>query len=152
MSLRGDARGEVERFDEAIGFGDVAADDIEGAAARARGHGHRQAAVQRDAAVEAHELHRDLALVVVHRHHRIEIAAARGEEHRVGRQRPRASMPSRRERSTAGAMMSISSRPIEPPSPACGLSPATAMRGAAMPAALEIAIGDDARRRTRPRR
>jgi hypothetical protein len=30
---------------------------------------------------------------------------------------------------TAGAMVSISSRPNRPPSPACGFSPATAMRG-----------------------
>ena len=68
-------------------LGDVAADDVERAAARAGRHGHRQSAVQRDAAVEAHQLHRDLALVVVHRHHRVEVAAARGEEHGVGRQR-----------------------------------------------------------------
>ena len=69
------------------GFADVAADDVEGAAARAGRHGHRQPAVQRDAAVEAHELHRDLPLVVVHRHHRVEVAAARREKHGVGRQR-----------------------------------------------------------------
>jgi hypothetical protein len=34
----------------------------------------------------------------------------------------------------AGAMISISSMPMEPPSPACGLSPVTAMRGCATPA------------------
>ena len=42
---------------------------------------------------------------------------------------PRASMPSARAAATAGAMCSISSRPKRPPSPACGFSPATAMRG-----------------------
>jgi len=49
----------------------------------------------------------------------------------------------------AGAMMSISSLPIEPPSPACGFSPATAMRGLAIPAhplALTAARALDERR------
>ena len=38
--------------------------------------------------------------------------------------------PSARAASMAGMMISISSRPNRPPSPACGLSPATPMRGA----------------------
>ena len=38
-------------------------------------------------------------------------------------------MPSARAARTAGAMMRISSSPNRPPSPACGFSPATAMRG-----------------------
>ncbi|MOA10622.1 hypothetical protein D3C78_1305200 [compost metagenome] len=46
---------------------------------------------------------------------------------------PRRSMPSVRRRASAGSMMSISSRPRWPPSPACGLSPQTRMRGLAMP-------------------
>ena len=46
---------------------------------------------------------------------------------------PRASMPSRRRISTAGATISISSLPSAPSSPACGLRPATASRGRAMP-------------------
>ena len=46
---------------------------------------------------------------------------------------PIASRPSARNRSTAGAMVSISSLPSSPPSPACGFSPATAIFGAAMP-------------------
>src|ERR687890_23022 len=48
---------------------------------------------------------------------------------------PSAPMPSRFARSTAGAMMSISSRPKLPPSPACGFRPATPMRGRSNPAA-----------------
>ena len=46
---------------------------------------------------------------------------------------PLTAMPSAASSSMAGAMTSASSLPIRPPSPACGLSPATAMRGAAMP-------------------
>ena len=46
---------------------------------------------------------------------------------------PRASMPSARAAAMAGAMIVISSSPNRPPSPACGFSPATAMRGATMP-------------------
>src|SRR5690606_6621242 len=47
---------------------------------------------------------------------------------------PSAAMPRALASSTAGAMTSISSRPKLPPSPACGLRPATAMRGLAKPA------------------
>src|SRR6185312_15783740 len=47
---------------------------------------------------------------------------------------PSAAMPSARAAATAGAITSISSRPKLPPSPACGLSAATAIRGVAMPA------------------
>ena len=39
--------------------------------------------------------------------------------------------PSARKSAIAGAMTSISSRPMVPSSPACGLSPVMAMRGAA---------------------
>ena len=46
---------------------------------------------------------------------------------------PRASMPSARSCSTAGATTLRSSSPSAPSSPACGLSPASASRGRAMP-------------------
>src|SRR3569832_229245 len=46
---------------------------------------------------------------------------------------PRRSRPSLRRRSSTGSMMSISSRPKWPDSPAWGLRPATAIRGRAMP-------------------
>ena len=90
---------------------------------RRRADRERQAAEQRHAAIEAHQLHRDLALVVVHRQHRVECAALGAQEHGVGRKRPldRDALRSGA-RATAGAMMSISSRPKLPPSPACGLS------------------------------
>ncbi len=45
---------------------------------------------------------------------------------------PETRIPSRASASTTGAITSISSRPRWPASPACGLSPATRMRGAAM--------------------
>ena len=48
---------------------------------------------------------------------------------------PATGMPCSLSSRTAGAMMSISSLPQSPPSPLCGLSPATATRGAAMPLA-----------------
>ena len=50
-------------------------------------------------------------------------------------QGPDASIPSVRAVATAGAIISISSRPNMPSSPACGLRPATATRGAAIPKA-----------------
>jgi hypothetical protein len=46
---------------------------------------------------------------------------------------PLASMPSARSASMAGATMSMSSRPSEPSSPACGLRPDIASRGRARP-------------------
>ena len=46
---------------------------------------------------------------------------------------PTRSMPSARKASSTGAITSISSRPMWPPSPAWGLRPATRMRGRAMP-------------------
>ena len=48
-------------------------------------------------------------------------------------------MPSAATASIAGLMISISSRPNRPPSPACGLSPLTAIFGAAMPSRLSAA-------------
>ncbi len=85
---RGDRRHEVERALQALDVGDVAPDDVERRAGRAGRDRHRQPAVERDAALEAQELHRDLALVVVHRDHGVVVAIARRDEHRVGGQRP----------------------------------------------------------------
>ena len=62
------------------------------------------------------------------------------------------SSPSARSVAIAGAMISISSRPIAPPSPACGLSPATAMRGRSnAKASAHVAVDDARRRHDRPR-
>ncbi|PAV92557.1 hypothetical protein WR25_08378 [Diploscapter pachys] len=49
-------------------------------------------------------------------------------------------MPSARSCAIAGSRMSISSRPIVPLSPACGLTPAKARRGAAMPKSRRRAV------------
>ena len=57
------------------------------------------------------------------------------------------SSPSARKRAIAGAIVSISSRPIAPPSPACGLRPATARRGRVDAEALRHIARDDARGR-----
>lgn len=48
---------------------------------------------------------------------------------------PLQAMPRFATASTVGRIISISSRPNRPPSPACGLSAATAMRGLAIPPA-----------------
>src|SRR5258708_25396761 len=47
-----------------------------------------EAAEERDAAIETHQLHRDLALIVVHREYRIERAAFGAKEDGIGRERP----------------------------------------------------------------
>ncbi len=61
-------------------------------------------------------------------------AASRARMNTVsGANGPLAAMPAARACAMAGAMNSISSLPNRPPSPACGFSPATAMRGAARP-------------------
>ena len=61
---------------------------------------------------------------------------------------PWAGIPASFRARTAGAMMSISSRPQVPPSPPCGLKAATATRGAATPLARSERVdqsrgGDD---------
>ena len=56
---------------------------------------------------------------------------------------PTSRMPSARRRSSTGAITSISSRPRWPSSPACGLSPSTAMRGRG-----DAEVARAARRRT----
>ena len=63
---------------------------------------------------------------------------------------PLASMPSARAAlRPPGAMMRSSSSPNRPPSPACGLRPATAMRGAPRRRRRAAACGDADRRRAR---
>ena len=59
---------------------------------------------------------------------------------------PLASMPSARAACTAGAITCTSSTPNRPPSPACGLRPATATRGRVAPKASAAACGDADRR------
>ena len=90
--------------------------------------------------VEGQQLHRDVALVVVHRDDDVVGAFGRAQKDRVGRLRvgdvqPRARAACDR-RQDPRALLS----PNRPPSPACGFSPATAIRGAAMPSARQASL------------
>ena len=84
--------------------------------------------------VERQRLDRDQRLVVIHAERRVvgRARAPRGTCVSAG-SGPRASMPSARSRAIAGRDDARSSSPSAPSSPACGLSPATASRGRAMP-------------------
>ena len=86
------------------------------------------------ASSKSQRLHRDQRLVVVHAQGRVVAGAGAGHgtwcRPAAGRRRR---CPSARSRRSAGTMIRASSSPIAPPSPACGLSPATASRGRAMP-------------------
>ena len=87
-----------------------------------------------DAVVESERLDRDQRLVVVHAERGVvgSPRARRGTSCRPAAGRGRRS-PRRRSASTAGRTIASSSAPSMPSSPACGLSPATASRGSAMP-------------------
>ena len=111
------------------GSAQVLAGDVERGAVVGRGADDRQAERDVDAIVEVQRLQRDQRLVVVHAQRRVVARARRGLEHGVGGVRAGDVEPSSRSRSIAGTMISISSRPSAPPSPAWGLSPATASRG-----------------------
>ena len=105
--------------------------DVISRAMRRRAHREIEAAKQGDAAVEADELHGDLALVVVHRQHGIELALIGAHENGVGRVRAIG---------VDAFALGLLNRGLNdldfftakvPPSPACGLRPATAIRGLA---------------------
>ena len=67
-------------------------------------------------------------MIVIHGDHGVELAGQRrtnSVSHEIG---PVASIPGRRARAIAGAMIRISSSPNSPPSPACGFRAATATR------------------------
>ena len=88
------------------------------------------------------QLQGDVALVVIHGHHGVEPAVAGVDHQRVGRQRAlRAAGPSARPRSTAGRMTSCSSSPNRPPSPPCGFSEQTPIRGRAAAASSSPPMG-----------
>ena len=137
------------------------AGDVERRAMVGRGADDRQAQRDVDAFLEMQRLQRDQRLVVIHAERRVILGARRGVEHGVGRVRAgdRASLRPA-SASIAGMMMSISSRPSAPPSPAWGLSPATASRGSAIPklrcsprsaARPRASISAGRQRRPRPR-
>ena len=110
--------------------GDVVGDAVIGRGAhdgQAERHVHRL--------LEVEELHRDEPLVVVHarrprRSAPSSVIAEDGVGHGGAAQLGAMPAASARARAMAGAMMRASSSPKWPCSPACGLSPATAMRGA----------------------
>ena len=147
---------------QAARVGDAAAGDVERGAVVGAGAHERQAERHVDAVLDAEVLHRDQPVVVGHRDDEVELARVAGgvagaHEHRVGRERPAARRcPRRAPPRPPGAMTRISSSPNSPPSPACGLRPATAMRGARLAPARRRARGrcgsSRAPRRRSPRR
>src|SRR5260370_19844957 len=81
-------RGSVAQgFDHAASVGDARARNIERRAMVYRGADDRQPDRDVDARLKAQYLDRPVALVMVHRHHEVEVSAAGAEEHRVRRQR-----------------------------------------------------------------
>ena len=91
-----------------------------------------------DRPVHPQQLQRDVALVVIHGHHGVELSVAGPNHQRVGRQRPFSRRPSARPRSTAGRMIVRSSSPNSPPSPPCGFNEQTPIRGRASSDGVEL--------------
>ena len=121
------------------------------------GAGARKGETERDihAFMEGVQLERDQSLIVIHAEHGVEFALDRAMENRVGREGAGEEVMSDEcgvtsfSSAMAGAMISISSRPSAPDSPAWGFRPATAMRGAS--ASRDEKIGEQAARRARSR-
>src|SRR5262249_22459209 len=76
-------RAQPHRLLEGSGGGDALADNIESGAVRRRREGNFQAGGDRDAALEAPELRRDLTLVMVHAEHSVVLPGERLEEYRI---------------------------------------------------------------------
>ncbi len=94
------------------------------------------------ARAERRDLDRRHADVVIRRDHRVELAAHRAHEHRVGgKWTGDSGLGGRRAQAP-----SSSSSPKRPPSPACGLNAQSAMRGSAMPNQSRRPRARDARR------
>src|SRR5262249_17813826 len=87
LSMRRQADGLGDGLEQTFFIGPAGAGDIEGGAMIDGGPNHRQADGDIDAAVDPHHLDRAMALVVIHGHYQIEIAALRPEEQRVGWER-----------------------------------------------------------------
>ena len=115
-------RGDPDGLDQARGPRPARPGDVEGRAVGDAGPDDRQAERHVDRALEAEGLEGDVPLVVVHRHHGVELAGDGADEEGVGGDRPGHVDPGRLRRATAGAMIRVSSSPNSPPSPACGLS------------------------------
>ena len=136
------SRREQHRVHHAAGVGDAAAGDVERGAVIDRRADDRQAQRDVHGLAEREQLHGHQALIVVAGDDDVELAAVRAHEHGVGGQRPDdvdaagPARPPRRARSP-----SSSSCPIRPCSPACGLSPATAIRGRSHAEPRQLARG-----------
>ncbi len=89
------------------------------------------------ALVHGEQLDRDVPLIVIHRHDRVELRRRLRARLIVSAgSGPVRSSPSARPLSTAGRMIVDSSSPKRPSSPACGLSAQMHRRAAAIPSAL----------------
>ena len=126
----GEPRREPQRGDQARRVGEALAGDVERRAVVGRGAHERQAERDVDAARRRRASWpgsgpgRDTSSA----RRRSARAPRRGTSCRRAAGRRRRA-PRRASSAIAGAMISISSRPIAPPSPACGLRPAKARRG-----------------------
>ena len=109
------------------------AGDVERGAVVGRGAHERQAERDVDRMVEGQRLDRDQRLVVIHAERGVVGRARRRVEHGVGRQRPARVDAVGAQPLDRGRTIAQSSSPSAPSSPACGLRPATASRGRAMP-------------------
>ena len=145
----GKPRGERQRRDQADGSARAGAGDVEGRAVVGRGAHERQAERHVDRVVEGQRLDRDQRLVVIHAERRVVGRARRCVEHGVGRQRPaRVDALGRAAARPPARRCARPRRRSRRSSPACGLRPATARRGRAMPKRAR----DRARRCGRSRR
>jgi len=102
---------------------DAAAGNVVCGAMRRRAKRERESTHHRDAAVEPHQLHRDLPLVMEHREHCIKHAIACAHEDRVRRIGPDTLIPCFAPSFTAGAMTSDFFRAALAPSPPWDSSP-----------------------------
>src|SRR5471032_1132579 len=86
-STRGQFSALTQGFQQAALVGNALARDVERRAVVNRGADHFQPHRHVDARLQAQHLDRPVALVVIHRHHQVEIATASAEEQRVSGQR-----------------------------------------------------------------
>ena len=135
IDFSGEFYGEIDRGDHAVGARNSFARDLKRGAMIGTRARKRQAKRHIHAFVKCVKFQRDQSLIVIHAEHGIEFTFHCAMKNCVGGKRAGEDaailIVSILDCSsdTAGAMISISSRPSLPDSPACGFSPATAMRG-----------------------
>ncbi len=136
----GQVGGQLNRGDQAAWIGDALSGDVEGGAMVGRGAHDRQAKGHVLSAVHIPRLERDQRLIVIHADRDIVARSGRGDEHSVRRKGPETSIPAARSVSIAGWIRVVFPEPNAPCSPACGLRPAIASLGAAMPKSRHRAV------------